>query len=211
MFPGFSMRDSTDVSTNTPIKACQFYCGKFSSWPKSANLSDILFSKFCMTESLSSGVSALLNRIGPIFGIGSKPEMFRIYARWVIAFMESIKAFWYLSIMDYPRSPISIKSLSISAGQSIPADGFSSCPQPAGRSFFDIFPETKLKWLSFIYASAWFTSWSTRYFSNSTIDAFKKKAASLPIWINFNWKIGLERSAHIVYSTIIQKRNVYGY
>lgn len=80
-----------------------------------------------------------------IFGIitcCSKPKMFWIYARSNITFMANIKTFWYKTINNLIRKPMSLDMLSKQSKISVPTAIFSPIPKPASRRFFNVFKKS---------------------------------------------------------------------
>lgn len=60
----------------------------------------------CLSNKVNVSVSAFVGHVLHVFLLRSKEQMSRIYARWVVAFMQHFHAFWNCSIMQNPRSSV---------------------------------------------------------------------------------------------------------
>jgi hypothetical protein len=99
-----------------------------------------------MALSGQSSGALLLNHIAHVFFMSAKPKMVRIHTSWIIAFVEYLFSIWNRSDMQYPTSAMGFNHSPLMAGYaSIAVRGSASSPNPAGISFYHLFPKALWK------------------------------------------------------------------
>lgn len=154
MSPTFSENDVVNVLKTHSESDGQISLIKDFEFPKSANLSHIIFCENMLRMLFSSSYRMLFrpcsffNRIKSIILFCSQPKVFWVYARRIIfrrTIVKNAQSFWNWSSMNNPRSKMSPNALfgwSSTCDISIPKRTFASSPNPTFFSFPDFGPES---------------------------------------------------------------------
>jgi hypothetical protein len=110
--------------------------------------------KLCLSTFFSiwrRSVSPLSHSVQIIVASCTKPKMFRIYTRWVIASMKNAFSFWNRSKSNLPS--LSMGKAIIVSHSTISSPCECAFPYPAGFSFFTVIEEIFGKFLAFSHCT----------------------------------------------------------
>lgn len=105
------------------------------------NTGNIKALEFCSALAFAICTTIFFMHIGQIVLERSSPEMFRVYARRIVARMKNKKAFWnFLFVMKFPGKSMGMNPPSTTGfcKFSIPHTGSRCCPNPAFVRFFNV-------------------------------------------------------------------------
>lgn len=115
----------------------------------SANFSNLVPCELSQGASWAFAAFSFRNHIGHIFGMSSKPQMRRVYARSVVssgAVVKNPQTGWNRTIVKYPRGHMASYSNSSSLSDTPISCGiFSANPKPAGFSLLNFGQESPLE------------------------------------------------------------------
>ncbi len=112
--------------------------------------------------SVAFRATSFINHITHIILMGPYEKMVWSYTRWVIALMTNKHSFWDWPIVHFPRNSMGRTDAISNLYSSIPSSYFSSRPNPASRSFIDIFPKTNSNWNFHRFRKTFATSFRSR-------------------------------------------------
>lgn len=106
---------------------------------------DLLFRQYAIPVVRSFFYSIFIFSIFHVVDLSSNKKMFWINARRCVTLMQNIHSFFYFTVREFIRKSVGVflffNSISMIRYNSV-AFCVTASPQPARRSFFDIFPET---------------------------------------------------------------------
>lgn len=209
MFPRFPIRNVAYVLMDNPKLFCNLVCSKFSRFPEGFYFPNIILSQLRIGDCFSFRLSSFFNFIFSVIKARSNEEVFRVYARRVVAFVKDIKAIFDFAEMNLPRYPMGIRIFRVSSNNTISFWNSRAIPNPAIGSFIDKFPKTDFQRIFSIFISTWPTSWSFCLFSRTTINTFPEMVAFATVWINVKRCVKISMF-HMASDIIAQKDIIYG-